>query len=431
MKLVINIIISFFLFNFVSAENNLNFFIDAAFKNNLRLNAERKNQKSIKQNIHISRSEFLPSISLSGDQKSTQSSNRTNQSGSSLSDTNLDSESKTISVDQKLFQGFKGYNSLKKSELEIKQANFKLKQVEQQTILDTVSTYFDLIFKSKNERFNLSNVNLFERQVESDSARLQKGEITLTDLAQSESSLAGANANLIKAKTELLASKTNFERVTLEKAPNTINLNEKINIELPSTLQEALKIAQLNNYDLLIAKLDYQISKKDFNIEKSKFSPSASLNYSKSENKDFSSTVDELDQETVKATITWPIIKGGENISSIKKSSLKKQRSLLLSEDAKNKVVTETTNVWSRYQSSESVLKATEAQLKAAEIANEGITLEYDSGNTRTTLEVIQSRSLLLESRIAFAKAERDFMISKIELAIQLGTLSVNSIKSL
>ena len=59
----------------------------------------------------------------------------------------------------------------------------------------------------KNEKFNLSNVNLFERQVESDNARLQKGEITLTDLAQSESSLAGANASLIKAKTELLTSK--------------------------------------------------------------------------------------------------------------------------------------------------------------------------------------------------------------------------------
>ena len=73
--------------------------------------------------------------------------------------------------------------------------------------------------------------------------------------------------------------------------------------------------------------------------------------------------------------------------------------------------------------------KATEAQLKAAEIANEGITLEYDSGNTRTTLEVIQSRSLLLDARIAFAKAERDFMISKFELAFQIGTLSLSSIK--
>ena len=129
--------------------------------------------------------------------------------------------------------------------------------------------------------------------------------------------------------------------------------------------------------------MDYQIAEKDLNIEKAKLSPSASINYSKSENKDYSSTIDELDQETVKATITWPIIKGGENISSIKKSSLKKQRSLLLSEDAENRVITETTNAWSKYQSSESVLIATEAQLKAAEIANEGITLEYDSGNTQ------------------------------------------------
>ena len=68
--------------------------------------------------------------------------------------------------------------------MESRQADFKLKQTEQQTILDTISAYFDFIFKTKNQEFNLSNVNLFERQVESDSARLQKGEITLTDLAQ-------------------------------------------------------------------------------------------------------------------------------------------------------------------------------------------------------------------------------------------------------
>ena len=419
-----------FLFNYVYAENHLKFFVDAALKNNLKLNAERKNQKSIKQNINISRSEFLPTISLSGDQTSSQSTNKTNQSGSSLSDSNLDTETKTVTIDQKIFQGFKGYNSLKKSELEVQRANFKLKQTEQQTILDAISAYFDLIFKTKNEEFNVSNVNLFERQVESDSARLQKGEITLTDLAQSESSLAGANANLIKAKTELLASKTNFERVIREKAPINMNSKEKIKVKLPNTLQEAIKIAKFNNSDLLIAKLNYQIAEKDLSIEKAQLSPSASINYSKSENKDYSSTIDEIDQETVKATISWPIIKGGENISSIKKSSLKKQRSLLLSEDAENRVETETTNAWSKYQSSESVLTATEAQLKAAEIANEGITLEYDSGNTRTTLELIQSRSLLLDSRISFAKAKRDFMISKFELAFQLGTLSSSSIES-
>ena len=175
--------------------------------------------------------------------------------------------------------------------------------------------------------------------------------------------------------------------------------------------------------------MNYQIAEKDLNIEKAKLSPSASINYSKSENKDYSSTVDELDQETVKATISWPIIKGGENISSIKKSSLKKQRSLLLSEDAENRVITDTTNAWSNYQSSESVLLATEAQLKAAEIANEGITLEYDSGNKRTTLEVIQSRALLLDARTSYANSQRNFAIAQFNLLASIGDLNLNNIK--
>ena len=413
--------------NTVHAESHLKFYLDAAFKNNLRLNAERKNQKSIEQNINISKSEFLPSISLSNEQSSTQLTNKTDNNGVNLNDSSLDTETKKITVDQKLFQGFKGYNSLKKSELEVKQAELKLKQAEQQTILDTVSAYFDFIFKTKNEEFNFSNVNLFERQVESDRARLQKGEITLTDLAQSESSLAAANANLIKAKTELLASKINFERITREKAPNSVNVDESINVKLPNTLLRSLEIAKLNNPEFLITKLNFKIAEKELNIEKGKLSPTASLNYSKSENKDFSSSIDELDEEKVQATITWPIIKGGENISSIKKSSLKKQRALFLNQDAENKLMTDVTNAWSKYQSIKSVLIATESQLKAAEIANEGITLEYDSGNTRTTLEVIQSRSLLLDARIAYSKARRDLMISKVELAQQLGTLSLNS----
>ena len=429
MKKFTLIILLLFPFNNLQAKDNLKFYIEKALANNLQLNAERKNFESAKQSKNISRSEFLPSVTLSGDQTSTTSTNRVNQSGTNLADSNLDSESKKISVEQKIFSGFKGLNTFKKSELETQKANLILKKAQQQTILDTTSAYFDLIFKTKNEDFNSLNVNLFERQVDSNNARLQKGEITLTDLAQSESSLAGAKADLIKAQTELLASKTNFERVTREQLPKTKNLNESALIILPNSIEETLQLVVLNNVDLLISKLDYEIALKDLNIERARLSPSASINYSKSENNDFSSTIDETDQETVKATITWPIIKGGENISSIKKSSYNKQRYKLILQDTKNRINTEISNAWAKYQSSKSVLEATKAQLKAAEIANEGITLEYDSGNTRTTLELIQSRSLLLDARIAFAKSERDYMVSQFELAMQLGSLSLNAIK--
>ena len=429
MKKYLPIILMLLSSSYLQAQDNLKFYVQKALSNNLQLNAERKNFESAKQNKNISRSEFLPQITLSGDQSSTTSTNQTNKSGNSLADSNSDSESKKILVEQKIFSGFKGINTFKKSELETQKANLSLKKVEQQTILDTASAYFDLIFKSKNEEFNFSNVNLFERQVDSDSARLQKGEITLTDLAQSESSLAGARADLIKAQTELLATKRNFERITGEKSPDTTILNERVFLILPNSLNESLQLADTNNVDLLISKIDYEIAVKDLNIERAKLSPSATINYSKSENTDFSSTVDEADQETVKATITWPIIKGGENISSIKKSSFNKERYQLILKDSKNRLNTEVSKAWSNYQSFKSVLDATKAQLKAAEIANEGITLEYDSGNTRTTLELIQSRSLLLDARIAFAKSERDFVVSQFELANQLGSLSLKSIK--
>ena len=120
------LILLLFIFSSANAEDNLKFYIETALKNNLKLNAERKNQKSIEQNINISRSEFLPSISLSSNQTSTQPTGKRDHNGASLSDSSLDKETSTVSIDQKIFQGFKGYNSLKKSELEFKQAKFKL-----------------------------------------------------------------------------------------------------------------------------------------------------------------------------------------------------------------------------------------------------------------------------------------------------------------
>ena len=192
-----------------------------------------------------------------------------------------------------------------------------------------------------------------------------------------------------------------------------------------------MKISELNNPKLIIAKLDYEIAKKDVSIKKAKLSPSASINYSKSENTDFSSAVDKIDQETLKATVSWPIISGGKNYSTLKKSKFQKEKSNLILQDVKNEVKTDTVNAWSVYQSSKSVLKATKSQLEAAEIANEGITLEYDSGDQRTTLDVIQSRTFLLSAKINNAKAERDFVISQFKLLDVLGNLTLKYLQNI
>jgi len=431
MKYILAFVIIIFNTNLLSASEFLTY-LESAYKNNPILNASRENYKAIKENINISRSEFLPNVSILGSQSNQKDSNKTNQAGVALSDSSSDTETQSVSVDQKIFQGFHGYNLMKRSKLESEQAALKLKNTEQQILLQSATAYYDLVYKIKNTQFNLINVDLLERQVESDSSRLQKGEVTLTDLAQSESSLAGANAKFISAETELLTAKSNFERIIRLPAPDKIiknNFMKNISLNFPKNLNTALNFSKQNNPKLLLAKIDYKISEKNVDIEKSKFSPSASVNYTQSQNKDFSSSVNEIDKETLKATVSIPLFKGGKNYSSLKKSKFKKEQSNLILQDTINEVETDTANSWSAYKSLESILKATQAQVKAAEIANEGITLEYDSGNTRTTLEVIQSRRLLMDARISNAIAERNFAISKFELLTIIGELTIENLK--
>ena len=141
---------------------------------------------------------------------------------------------------------------------------------------------------NQNKEFNLANVSLFERQVESDRSRLQKGEISLTDLAQSESSLAGAQADFTKADTEYISATAEFEKITRVSAPRNLENNYQVSFFMPENLNNALKLSSNNNPSLAIARIELAISEKELSVEKAKLSPSATLNYSKTENKDLS-----------------------------------------------------------------------------------------------------------------------------------------------
>jgi outer membrane protein len=130
----------------------------------------------------------------------------------------------------------------------------------------------------------------------------------------------------------------------------------------------------------------------------------------------------------VTATATWPLFSGGKNAFNYRKfQEIKNQKELLL-EDQKKTTKAEVANAWSSYQSSKSVLDSIRYQVKAAEIANEGITLEYESGTSRSTLEVIQSRSILLNSRINLASSERNFLISQFNLLVAVGRLTAKQL---
>ena len=428
MKKIFFIIIFYLFCTNISAQDVIKTLSDA-FKNNSKLNAERASLNATKQDLKISRGEFLPSVTVSGNISSQEDTGRTNQSGETLADLNSTPETRSVLVEQKIFSGFSNYNNLKKSQLELEYAKYELTKLEQEVILSAATAYYNLGYNFKNLEFNQLNVELFERQVESDRSRLERGEISLTDFAQSESSLAAAQAKFITARNELISGKKNFQKIIGSKSPEEINLSFIPKLTTPTSLRTASAISDQINPRLNLAKIDLEIAKRELFAARGDLSPSASISYEKKKNYDLSTTVDEREQEEVKATVKWPIFKGGKNIASVKKAKFRVEEKKLLFDDISDQVSIDTANAWTNYNSSKSILDVTAAQLKAAEIANEGITLEYDTGNQRTTLEVIQSRTLLLEARTSYANAQKDFAIAQFSLLASIGDLFLENIR--
>ena len=271
---------------------------------------------------------------------------------------------------------------------------------------------------------------MLERQVETDQARLERGQVTLVDLAQSESSLAGAQAKFIQVKNETVTAKLVYEKIigpiTDE---NSLDKNSDLIFQTPNSLNDAIEISKKNNPDLIIAKLEYEQSEKDVLIARADLSPSATLSLNSTKTDDLSSSYDERDKNVVKATISWPIFKGGKNTASFNKSKNLKNRKKLLFDNATKTNDTSVASAWSSLQSSKSLLNSVKSQVKAAEIANEGITVEYESGLGRSTLDVIQSNSILLTSKISLADSERNYSLSQFKLLQSLGLLKNDYLK--
>jgi outer membrane protein len=401
-----------------------------AYTNNPVLNAERENIQVSKEDLNISKSEFLPTVTLSGSKSEEDTKKLTDRTGANSSITDVNPKSQSVVIEQKIFKGFAGIAGLQKSKIGLVLADAKLLKVEQEVLYSAIEAYSGLVFANEKLQINETNLNLLERQVETDQARLERGQITLADLAQSESSFAGAQAKFIQAKNETVTAKLEYEKI-IGPITDLDSLSKKLDFDLniPESLNNAIEISKINSPDLIIARLDYEQSEKDVIIARADLSPSATISLSSTKTDDLSSSYDESEKEIAKATISWPIFKGGKNTASLNRSKNLQNRKKLLLDHAIRMNDTNVATAWSSLQSSRSLLNSVTLQVRAAEIANEGITVEYESGLGRSTLDVIQSNSLLLSSKISMAESERNYLLSQFKLLQAVGNLSNDYLK--
>jgi outer membrane protein len=402
--------------------------LNQTYQNNIQLNAERQNIKASEEDINISKANFKPTITLSGSKSIENTNKLTNQSGGDASTSDVNPLTASIKLEQKILDYGRSL-ALEKNITALYLAKAKLIKKEQEVLHSAIDAYSNLILAREKLNINRKNLNLLRRQVENDKIRLDRGRITITDLAQSESSFAGAQAQFTQAQSDLLIAKLTYENI-IGKISDSNQLQKKTKsiVKIPNSLNEAINLSKQNNPDIKIAKFDLEQSKKDVEISKSDLKPTASLSLEKSYANDLSSTVDQRDKDILKATVSWPFYTGGKTQSTINKKSNLTTRKRLLLDDAVRSNETNVASAWSSLEASRGFLNSVKVQVRAAQIANDGITAEYERGS-RTTLDVIQSNSLLLSAQISLATSEKNYLMAQYNLLKSVGLLNSQYLK--
>ena len=423
------IIISLTVFSFSNAMAvTLYDALNQTYQNNIQLNAERENVKVSEEDINISKADYKPTIKLSGSKSIENTNKLTNQSGGDASINDVNPFTTSIKLEQTILD-YGRTLVVEKNITALDLAKAKLIKKEQEVLHSAIDAYSNLILAREKLNINRKNLNLLRRQVENDKIRLDRGRITITDLAQSESSFAGAQAQFTQAKSDLLIAKLIYENIIGKISnPNQLQKKTKSIVKIPNSLNEAINLSKQNNPDIKIAKFDLEQSRKDVEISKSDLKPTASLSLERSYSDDLSSTVDQGEKDVLKATVSWPFYTGGKTQSTINKKSNLTTRKRLLLDDAVRTNETNVASAWSSLESSRGFLNSVKVQVRAAQIANDGITAEYERGS-RTTLDVIQSNSLLLSAQISLASSEKNYLMAQYNLLKAVGLLNSQYLK--
>ena len=427
-KIFLIISLTFFSFNSAFAVT-LYDALNQTYKNNLELQAERKNLDVQNEVLNISKSDFLPTLTLKGTKNFEDTSKLTNQSGGDATVSDVNTQSASIKLEQTILDGKIGA-TYEKSKLGLNLSEAKLIKKEQEIFLKAIEAYTGLILAYETLSINEENVNLLQKQFEVDNARLSRAQITAADLAQSQSSLAGAQAGYIEAQNLIVTSKLLYQNVI-----GQINNDEKLQKiyspkeKMPSSLDEAKKISEEKSPELIISEIEYGQSELDVKIAKSDLSPTAKISLERTYTDDLSATYDEREKDVLQATVSWPFQFGGKNKSTVNKNLQVKGMKRLLLDNAYRNNTQSVTASWSTLESSKSFLRAIQSQVKAAEIANEGISYEYENGLNRSTFDVLQSRSSLINAKISLAKAERNYLLAQFKLLKSVGLLTSSNLK--
>ena len=402
--------------------------ISESLNNNLSIKMENSTLGIAEENLLQSKADFLPSISLSGSISETETSGISSQSGISSSDYELSPSSKSIILSQTIFNGFGRAYSLQssKSELELQKLN-KFK-TEQDITLETIEAYFNILASEKTLKSYEDNFKTVSERFSSTKKEFEVGLSSKTDVAQAEAYYNAAKIDMLNAKISHQNIKNAFNNL-VGTEPNNLSFSS-INGFLPKSFSEFNELVISNNLSIKMAQSNLDIKSSNVGVAKSAYYPQVNLTATKSELDEFSSTVDEITNEEIEATISWPIFNKGKSSSTVRQAEKLKNRYMILLQKTQQDTLTLASNIWQKYSISKDTLDAANLSYLASQTAFEGTKIEQEVGE-RTVLDVLNSRQSLLNAEIKLFNEQKNQEVIKAQVMYLAGILTLENIKGI
>jgi outer membrane protein len=399
-----------------------------AYQNNPQINAQRAAVRATDEGVPQALSNYRPRVSATAS-IGTQRHEYTSKSGGSSTQVGntFAPHSVGVTATQTLFNGFQSGNRTRQAETQVSAARATLAVIEQNLLLNAATAYMNLLRDDAVLDLQRRNVEVLREQLRQTRDRFNAGDVTRTDVAQSESRLAAGRTQVAQAEANYSTSRSVYRQLIGREAGKLAAVTP-VDRFAPKSLKEAVSIGRDGHPNVAAAAFGIDVALLQVKINEGALLPTVTATATVQQAWEQPTTSAQLvvDQfnASLAAQVSIPIYQGGQEYSLIRqaKQTLNQKRFDL--ETTRDAVEQSIIQKWSELASSKAQIQSAQAQVDAAEIALGGVSAEAHVGQ-RTTLDVLNAQQELVNARVAVVSSQRDRLVASFALLAAVGKLSV------
>lgn len=404
----------------VSAET-LQDAIQTAYLNNPQLEAQRRTSDIAQEQLAQAKAQWRPNVSASGSY-GYESVDSTRAFSANLGDRPISTAQ--LQATLPIYAGGRIKSGIRSAKAGIGQANAQLEGTSQDLILQVITAYVDVIRDRETVTIRQNSVELLLEQVRASRDRFEVGEVTRTDVAQSEARLEGSRAALAGAEAQLEASLALY--AFLVGAEADMLAPPPPAPVLPASVEKAISVGLSQNPDLQASVFGERVATEGVKSAYGSLKPTLSIVASASQQETY---IDDFRDTNLSATAqaSVPLFQGGLIRSQVRSAKIQRDQARLLTDNIERQIRAQVAQGWFRHVAALRAIEASERQVEAAEIAYDGAKEELAVG-VRTTLDVLDQEQQLLEARLNLIQSQRDAYVAAHQLLRAMGALNLENL---